>query len=59
MAEDTRDDSREQPNERPKRITLSGRRYGRIAFSDNEKENLEARPDYRPHRDTTERRQAS
>ncbi len=61
MADEMRDDSQEQREERPKRITLSGRRHGRLSFEvEQPEEPAEDSALYAPARRTTgERRRAS
>ena len=63
LADETRDETRDNQTERPKRITLTGRRFGRTSLNiggetvelPEEEESLPSRP----RRDTAERRRAS
>ena len=61
MADETRNDSDGQHPERPRRTTLTGRRFGYVSFPAEEiveTTTRRAEPE-RPRRDTAERRRAS
>jgi hypothetical protein len=59
MADETRNDSRESQQDRPKRITLEGRRFGYITVPAEYAAKESERPEQSARRNTGERRRAS